>query len=40
LRQVLGSSRRVVVPLLERLDLDGVTTRAGDKRMLRRSRNL
>jgi len=40
LRQALGSSRRVMVPLLERLDRDGVTTRAGDKRMLRRSRNL
>jgi selenocysteine-specific elongation factor len=40
LRQALGSSRRVMVPLLERLDLDGVTTRAGDKRMLRGSRNL
>ena len=35
LRQALGSSRRVMVPLLERLDRDGVTTRAGDKRRLR-----
>jgi len=35
LRQALGSSRRVVVPFLERLDRDGVTTRAGDKRRLR-----
>jgi selenocysteine-specific elongation factor len=35
LRQALGSSRRVMVPLLERLDRDGVTRRAGDKRMLR-----
>jgi selenocysteine-specific elongation factor len=35
LRQTLGSSRRVVVPFLERLDRDGVTTRAGDKRRLR-----
>jgi len=34
LRQALGSSRRVVVPLLERLDREGVTRRAGDKRML------
>jgi len=34
LRQALGSSRRVMVPLLERLDRDGVTRRAGDKRML------
>ena len=35
LRQALGSSRRVMVPLLERLDREGVTTRAGDKRSLR-----
>jgi selenocysteine-specific elongation factor len=35
LRQALGSSRRVMVPLLERLDRDGVTTRAGDRRRLR-----
>ena len=35
LRQALGSSRRVMVPLLERLDRDGVTTRVGDKRRLR-----
>ena len=40
LRQALGTSRRVMVPLLERLDRDGVTQRAGDKRMLCRSRNL
>jgi selenocysteine-specific elongation factor len=40
LRQALGSSRRVMVPLLERLDRDGVTRRVGDKRMLRRIRNL
>jgi selenocysteine-specific elongation factor len=39
LRQALGSSRRVMVPLLERLDRDGVTRRAADKRMLCRSRN-
>jgi len=36
LRQALGSSRRIVVPLLERLDRDGVTLRQGDKRSLRR----
>jgi selenocysteine-specific elongation factor len=36
LRQTLGSSRRVVVPFLERLDLDGVTRRMGDKRTLAR----
>ena len=35
LRQALGSSRRVVVPLLERLDRDGVTVRQGEKRVLR-----
>jgi selenocysteine-specific elongation factor len=40
LRQALGSSRRVVVPLVERLDRDGVTRRAGDKRILCRSDNL
>ena len=34
LRQELGSSRRIMVPFLERLDRDGVTRRAGDKRML------
>ena len=40
LRQALGSSRRVMVPLLERLDRDGITRRVGDKRMLCRIRNL
>jgi selenocysteine-specific elongation factor len=35
LRQALGSSRRVMVPLLERLDRDNVTRRVGDKRCLR-----
>src|SRR5438094_3114994 len=35
LRQALGSSRRIMVPLLERLDRDGVTRREGDKRRLR-----
>lgn len=34
LRQRLGSSRRVVVPFLERLDRDGVTRRVGDQRTL------
>jgi selenocysteine-specific elongation factor len=33
LRQSLQSSRRIMVPLLERLDRDGVTRRVGDKRM-------
>ena len=40
LRQALGSSRRIMVPLLERLDRDGVTRRVGDKRMLCTIRNL
>jgi len=35
LRQTLGSSRRVIVPFLERLDRAGVTRRVGDKRTLR-----
>jgi selenocysteine-specific elongation factor len=35
LRQMLGNSRRVAIPLLERLDRDGVTLRQGDKRLLR-----
>jgi selenocysteine-specific elongation factor len=40
LRQSLGSSRRIVVPLLERLDRDGVTRRVADKRTLCKIRNL
>jgi selenocysteine-specific elongation factor len=35
LRQAIGASRRIVVPLLERLDKEGVTRRDGDKRTLR-----
>jgi selenocysteine-specific elongation factor len=35
LRQALGSSRRIMVPLLERLDREGITRRIGDKRCLR-----
>lgn len=35
LRQALGTSRRVVVPLLERLDRIRVTIRQGDQRVLR-----
>jgi len=35
LRQMLGSTRRVTLPLLVRLDRDGVTSRQGDKRILR-----
>ena len=35
LREALGSSRRVMVPFLERLDREGLTRRAGNKRCLR-----
>ena len=35
LKPVLGVSRRIMVPLLERLDRDGVTMRKGDVRILR-----
>jgi selenocysteine-specific elongation factor len=35
LRQALGSSRRIMVPLLEQLDREGITRRVGDKRCLR-----
>jgi selenocysteine-specific elongation factor len=34
LRQHLASSRRVIIPFLEYLDRNGVTRRAGDKRVL------
>ena len=34
LRELLGTSRRVIIPLLERLDRDGITRRIGDKRVL------
>jgi len=34
LRQRLQSSRRIMVPFLERLDRDGVTRRIADKRTL------
>ena len=36
LRQALDTSRRIVIPLLERLDKDGVTRREGDRRFLRK----
>jgi selenocysteine-specific elongation factor len=35
LRQVIGTTRRVLVPFLERLDRLGVTVREGDRRKLR-----
>ena len=34
LRQALESSRRTMVPFLEKLDRQGVTRRLGDKRLL------
>lgn len=34
LRQELGTSRRIIVPLLERLDREGLTRRVGDQRTL------
>lgn len=37
LRKALATSRRIVIPLLERLDRDGLTRRVGDKRVLARS---
>lgn len=35
LKQAVGSSRRIMVPFLEKLDRDGVTRREGDRRVLR-----
>jgi selenocysteine-specific elongation factor len=35
LKSVLNSSRRIVVPLLEKLDRDGITRRDGDRRSLK-----
>lgn len=34
LREFLGTSRRVIIPFLERLDRDGLTRRIADKRIL------
>ncbi len=34
LREILGTTRKYAVPILERLDRDGVTQRVGDERML------
>lgn len=36
LKQAVNASRRILVPLLEKLDREGVTLRQGDKRILRR----
>jgi selenocysteine-specific elongation factor len=38
LRQAIGSSRRVIIPFLERLDRAGIMERVADKRVLRRGR--
>ena len=38
LRQLLGTSRRVIIPFLERLDREGVTVREGDKRVLKKQK--
>ena len=38
LRQMLGTTRRIVVPLLERCDRDCLTSRQGDRRALRSPR--
>jgi selenocysteine-specific elongation factor len=35
LRQFLNTNRRVIIPVLEKLDRDGVTRRDGDNRILR-----
>jgi len=35
LRQALNTTRRIIIPLLERLDRDGITIRQGDNRRLR-----
>jgi selenocysteine-specific elongation factor len=35
LRQHLNTNRRVIIPLLEKLDKDGVTLRQGDCRVLK-----
>jgi selenocysteine-specific elongation factor len=35
LRQAVGTSRRIMVPLLEKLDREGITLRQGDRRILK-----
>ena len=35
LRQMLGTTRRVMIPVLEQLDREGVTRREGDRRVVR-----
>jgi selenocysteine-specific elongation factor len=36
LRQTLGTTRRIIIPFLEKLDREGITLRSGDTRTLRR----
>jgi selenocysteine-specific elongation factor len=36
LRQATGTTRRIIVPLLEYFDRVGLTKRSGDRRLLRR----
>jgi len=38
MKQALNTSRRIMVPLAEKLDHDGITLRQGDKRTLRPSK--
>ena len=40
LRQTLATTRRIMVPFLERLDRDDVTARQGDKRILKKPTSL
>jgi hypothetical protein len=37
LRKALKTTRRILIPLLEKLDRDGVTARRGDVRVLRKA---
>lgn len=39
IRQAVGTNRRVIVPLLEKLDREGMTRRQGDLRFLRNQQN-
>ncbi|MBT6451013.1 MAG: hypothetical protein HOK62_09885, partial [Verrucomicrobiales bacterium] len=34
-RQALGTTRRILIPLLEKMDRTGITRRQGDVRVLR-----
>jgi len=36
LRQHLNTNRRVIIPILEKLDKDGVTLRQADSRVLKK----